>query len=128
MAPADYDGDGDIDAMYAADTSWPAGHMRYLENNAGKLSPKSTIAEPANLGRSFTAVDMDLDGDFDIVVAGSGSSAIYYNDGNAAFEIGDSLPAANHIEVEDFNGDGLPDLFIFNQGGCKLLVSEWEAP
>jgi hypothetical protein len=125
MAAADFDGDGDLDAIYAADKGWPAGQVNYLENNNGLLVNKSTVQETGNLARSFTAADMDLDGHPDIVTAGAGGTVVLYNSGFATFEAGDSFSASTHAEVADFNGDKLPDLFLFGEGGCKLLLSEY---
>jgi hypothetical protein len=125
MAPADYDGDGDIDVIYAADKVHPAGQIKFLENNDGLLVVKSTILDSGNLAGNFSAADMDLDGHPDIVTAGAGGTVVLYNSGFATFEAGDTFIASKHAEVGDFNGDGLPDLFLFRQGACKLLLASY---
>jgi len=73
-------------------------------------------------------VDMDGDGDLDIVARGSGilpNTAVFLNDGTGNFGDRFSLPVS--AWVEDVNGDLLPD-FIWEQyagPNKRTLVVEW---
>jgi hypothetical protein len=89
-------------------------------------------AEPAIQARAFEIqpVDVDRDGDVDVLVrrtwymeASAGNYLALLNDGSGRFEAaapGTVLPATADgngfdIEVADFNGDGIADLFLCNR-------------
>ena len=88
--------------------------------------------------RSFDGdfLDVDGDGDLDIMTtdAGPGGVArpyrVYLNDGTGRFDLaapGTVLPtsatgAGFDIEFADFDGDGLPDLYLASRGTSDRLL------
>ena len=75
--------------------------------------------------RIDAAVDVDADGDLDLVACTSiGTYAVYLNDGRAEFTalIGSSSGTYTALDTAtaDFNGDGLPDLLAGISSGFQL--------
>lgn len=136
----DIDGDGDLD-LYFANVAFVAGadpQDRILVNDGRGWFTDQT---GARLGRfpSMTVdaefVDVDRDGFVDLVTAHFRDTKpfrVHLNDGTGAFReaTGRVLPAGltGHgvdVEVADFDGDGLPDLYLSNyvSGADRLLLA-----
>lgn len=136
----DVDGDGDLD-LYFANVAFVSGadpQDRILINDGRGWFTDETAAR---LGRfpSMTVdaefVDVDRDGDPDLVTAhfrDTKSFRIHLNDGTGGFKeaTGRVLPAGLtgdgvDVEVADFDGDGLPDLYLSNyvSGSDRLLLA-----
>jgi len=130
MVAADVDGDGDLDV-------WVGGRGRvgrYPEstpsqwwlNNEGRLVPdarRSAAFASVGMATGACAVDLDRDGDPDLVVATDwGPIRIFINDGKgfsdatAAWGLSDKTGLWTGIATGDFDGDGLPDLVCGNWG------------
>lgn len=136
---ADVDNDGDMDLIVAnVQFVFRRSRQDYLLLNDG--SGSFTDAEPARLPDddrdNFTiqVVDLDLDGDIDILApstvfdaAGAGDYRVLLNDGAGYFSVaapGSVLPATANgngfdIEVADFNRDGRDDLFFCNRSSSS---------
>ena len=82
----------------------------------------------------FSEIDWNGDGWNDLFVfdkSGHSSMALVWNPNNNQFE---SKPAyLKHLPrlfewalMKDFNHDGLPDLFTYNTGGCRVFVASME--
>ena len=138
----DVDGDGDPDILFANVDAFVPGadpqNRLLLNDGAGFFSDETAMRLPPRPERSFDGdfVDVDGDGDCDIVTAnsvrGSGTPAlysVYLNDGTGHFSDGttDVFPAGvvgNGFDVEaaDFNGDGRIDLYLASRGGPDRLL------
>ncbi|WP_338243384.1 Ig-like domain-containing protein [Aurantiacibacter hainanensis] len=105
----DFDGDGDIDIMMVGVSD--GGTNLFINDGNGNFSVR-------NLGFDYSygsvSVDLDKDGDLDVVTAGYyRQSKIYFNDGNGNFSVDTStLPndIYSGVEAGDFDGDGNIDL------------------
>jgi hypothetical protein len=89
-----------------------------------EVSRKAGVANPAGKGLGVAFGDVDLDGWPDVYVANDGvRSFLYHNNGNGTFSdvtygagVGfdtDGKPLAGMgTEIADYDGDGLPDIFV----------------
>ncbi len=88
--------------------------LRFVE------APPHSLPLPAGTVDSATAVDLDFNGNRDILTCGATCNA-YFNDGNSNFFAADAgitaLPApAKLLAASDLNGDAFPDLVLSNGG------------
>ena len=100
----------------------------FLANGDGTFTesaePRGILAD--GKGLAVLAADIDLDGDVDLYVANDTTpNQLYWNDGDAHFTesglisgtaLGENASADGSMGVDlgDFNGDGLPDLWVAN--------------
>jgi len=111
----DWDGDGVEDLV---DINRDPGSLSVLRNRVGSFDAAVTIPlgfRPANL----RFVDLDLDGDLDIIaVDGSADVAlVLLRDAAGTFPVTSSFAVGNDpsdVAAGDFNGDGIPDLVVSN--------------
>jgi len=111
----DVDGDGDLDAALAA---WNNGGNRVLLNDGTGIFTPAPVPLPNATGNSqhIVALDVDGDGDMDLLVANDGSpNKLYRNNGAGVFtDSSQDLPQDNgrtiSFAVGDFDGDGDLDL------------------
>lgn len=114
IALGDLNGDGNVDlvASHAPGAWWLAVH---LGNGNGSFGPGVVVPNSALAIPNLKLVDMDGDGDLDIV-SGSLESRfkIFLNDGSAVFTKTDvDLAPGNAggvLIADDLNGDGAPDV------------------
>ena len=145
----DFDGDGDLDAVFANCTSH---HSRiWLNDGLGNFSmTEQTLSEAAH---GIDTGDLDGDGDIDLFITchyymESGeprhrSSKVYLNDGKARFvedgqEIGDSLYSGNVVKLNDIDKDGdldalvsyykEPNKIFLNDGKGQFALSDFSYP
>jgi hypothetical protein len=113
---ADLDGDGDLDIVTA---STRADNILWLENTGGSPAQFVVHIIQEDLGNpsDLEVVDIDEDGDLDIVVAMDISNSIflYLNDANKpptfSYRIATTGTFGEFVGVADINGDGHLDLF-----------------
>ena len=100
----------------------------YLSNGDGTFrdASKENGLRPDGKGLGVLAADLDLDGDVDVYVGNDTvANFLFRNDGTGKFEeIGlvsgtavnqtGSPDGSMGVDVGDFNGDGLPDLWVVN--------------
>ncbi|MCP4964575.1 MAG: hypothetical protein GY926_05025 [bacterium] len=126
----DVDHDGDLDAVVINVIS---GTVSILSNDgSGDLGQPSDLALPGR-ATDFVAVDMNQDTFVDMVLAlrepsGSRGVAILYNDGTGGFPTSTFVPAGprpQQIDVDDLNGDGLPDIVVSHCCGLANDSNHW---
>ncbi len=130
IAPGDYDGDGDADLLISlggGNGSSPQ-PPRLLRNDDGQLvdiTDEAGIGDMGARGRAVRWVDIDGDGDLDILQINAAvlidekipRNLMHENLGNGRFRYV-ANPKVEQIDAErvlvtDFNGDHIPDLVCF---------------
>ena len=116
---ADVDGDGDVDAIAGFAFTTPNDEISWYENVSGDGSswtPRS-ITTTADGTRALFAIDIDGDGDTDVVSASTQDDEIawYENElGNGtswtAYTISSNLDQPHSLAVADVDGDGDVDV------------------
>lgn len=122
---ADYDGDGDVDVLAANRT----GPVNILNNDG---TGQFTLVDPESIGikhraeDGITTVDVDNDGDLDMLLCSSGGKGhLYRNDGSAKFSHLQSFSAAGYMGgFTDLDNDGDVDLYF--AGDDEVFVNNGE--
>jgi len=130
VAAGDVDGDGDIDVVFANDST---SNELYLNVSGAFLRATSFFFPRDNdASTSVQLADVDGDGDLDVVFGNGGSTksqgnTLYLNDGKARFQLDtsgrlppDTSPTAA-VYLADLAGDPGPDLVEGNLGQSNLL-------
>ncbi|MCF7809945.1 FG-GAP-like repeat-containing protein [bacterium] len=126
--PVDIDNDGDIDILAGSTRTEDA--ITIWENDGEENFEKRVVADDDfRRTRSVRAIDLDVDGDLDIVAAADINDRIAWweNDGELNFErhiVTDDFEYANDVFPADFNFDGNIDLVGVARNDDK--VSWWE--
>ena len=133
----DFDFDGDLDVMA---TDWTSDAIFWNQNNgSGDFSLHDTIYLPETFQSTF--LDIDEDGDMDILNARYGKIYYHENPGdNSTFNstIVHDETWGSLIEVVDLDTNGLADLLIrknsddvaalYGQGNGEFQISNWTLP
>ncbi len=137
--PTDLDSDGDVDILVANEQGW---NTVLINDGTGQFTDESQQRLPllkhdnkviaiSNLDTGGDFYDLDRDGDLDILTGnGFGNSyEVYENDGQGTFKKARDrfIPASirgNGVDMEmaDFNGDGVLDLYLCNLEGKDFLI------
>jgi len=145
----DFDGDGDLDAVFANCTGYHS--QIWLNDGQGTFFVTEQILSEAAHG--IDAGDLDGDGDIDLFITchyymengepRHRSSKVYLNDGKARFaengqEIGDSLYSGNVVKLNDIDKDGdldalvsyykEPNKIFLNDGKGQFALSDFSYP
>ncbi|CAM3335425.1 T9SS type A sorting domain-containing protein [Aequorivita lipolytica] len=118
---ADLDNDGDIDVLGVSSS---LDRVVWYENldGLGNFGPEIGIAGNADGGFSVIAIDLDGDGDNDVVSASDGSGLAWHEnlDGSGDFSfriiIDDNLVNSRSVVAADMDGDG--DLDVVGNGNA----------
>jgi hypothetical protein len=131
LAVADFDGDGDLDALQQRD-----GAVVLLRNAGGVLSTEP--GPPVAAGAPMATGDVDADGDIDVVAVVTVRSpptsverfrsdlVVARNDGRAGFTLGPPLTvdgAAGRPTVVDLDGDRAADVVVAGIDGPTVFWS-----
>lgn len=124
---ADFDGDGDLDAVVVSEDDQT--NEFYVNDGAGTFT--AAVLPVAGTSNGVVVGDVDGDQDPDIVIGNAGAEAVLINDGsgNWSDESAARIPAAatgvtQDVELGDVDLDGDLDLLIGNENGNRLLLND----
>lgn len=121
----DVNADGHQDIVLVKGRHWPLANLVLLGNGNGTFQPAYPLGGQPDRSYSGVLVDVDADGDLDVVVSNDSPDAkiVHLNDGRGRFTAGSTFGKAEwptrHISVVDLNGDRLPDVVLANRHGNK---------
>ena len=123
---ADVDNDGWLDLFVIGAEG--RGHL-FHNNGDGTFADVSAKAGIGDLrgARKGVFVDLDHDGDLDLLLIGKGQQTFYRNNLDGSFTeataaMGLAGGAASDVAFGDFDGDGRTDLFVASEGGKSALL------
>ncbi|MEM0960962.1 MAG: alpha/beta fold hydrolase [Bacteroidota bacterium] len=129
IAIADFDGNGTLDLILVSEDNQV--HEYYLNDGALNLTDVSDrLATFRTTSNAVLAIDVDEDGDMDLVLGNAGQNSVLLNDGEGHFmdATEEYLPRHNDVtqdvESGDVNGDGRLDLVFGNEDRNRLLISQ----
>jgi Tfp pilus assembly protein PilF len=123
---ADYDNDGWLDLFVIGGEG--RGHL-FRNRGDGTFTETTATAGVADVkgARKAVFVDLDHDGDLDLLLVGLGQTVVYRNnldgtftDATATFGLAGTASARDAL-FGDFDGDGRTDLFITHDVGSNAL-------
>jgi hypothetical protein len=126
VAAGDVDGDGWCD-LYFSNLDGPnalyrnLGHWRFED-----ITARSGTACPEQYSTGVALVDLEGDGDLDLIVSSLGNGTrIFYNDGKAHFEeaafVLNPGQGGTSLAFADVDGDGYLDLYAANYRSSALM-------
>ncbi|WP_294673248.1 FG-GAP-like repeat-containing protein [uncultured Fluviicola sp.] len=130
MEVADLDGDADLDILIGNSFT---SQINWLENlgNLTFSSPHVISLQPTSIIRSITPVDLDLDGDLDILYSAyNGSTLTVWSENTGSGNFGPlQAIGGNHLQSitypMDIDNDGDKDVFVVvNDLGSKIIFYE----
>jgi hypothetical protein len=125
---ADLDGDGAPDILLVSEDD--RAKEFYLNDGKARFRQASDRLRPDAVTNGAIAVDLDADGDRDLVFANAGADQLWINDGKARFtdESARRLPpdtdVSQDVAAGDLDGDGDLDLVFGNEDGNRLLLND----
>jgi len=132
LAVADFNGDGKPDLALVNDgvSSTFIGVEVLLGNGDGSFTQAPGIPMTGT-PRFLALADFNVDGKTDVVAGGQELSGPYSSwmfpgngDGTFGPGVGNSFGGDSNALTADFNGDGIPDLFIYNNEGEQILLGK----
>lgn len=124
-AIADVDNDGDQDILISASSTTGLVADVYLNDGNAVFTAQGSSAFTAVSG-AVAFIDMENDGDKDVIISGAASIKLYQNNGLGNFTLNTNSTFAavsgDDIDVTDTDNDGDMD-FLINGSGVNLLYT-----
>jgi len=121
LATADLDGDGadDIVLFNGFGETWVM-----LNDGAGQFADGVELDDQVSIAQGLAVVDFDGDGHVDIFVSGT-QGLLYRGDSSGAFPTSQDVGfAPQRPVVDDFDGDGDPDILDASGSRTRLYVND----
>ena len=121
VSVGDVNADGHQDILLVKGRHWPLDNLVLLGDGSGSFQTAYPVTAQPDRSYSGVLVDMDRDGDLDVVVSNDNPDAklVHLNDGSGRFTIGSTYGrpewSTRHVSVADLNGDSLPDVVLANR-------------
>jgi TolB protein len=131
LALADFDADGDLDALIAngfRDTG--SNPSRLLLNDGRGTFTDSGLTLPETMGAHFAVGDLDLDGDLDVIVTNMDrpNEVWLYQDGqfiDSGLRLGSASEMSGRPTLGDLDGDGDLDVIVGRfRGGAEIWFNQ----
>lgn len=126
----DYDGDGDEDIITFTTSLASSSTINLWNNIGGKFAPPLLISDSTTNIQEAYQVDIDNDGDMDIIIRGGSSrGSIFWheNDGAGNFSsrklIEPNSGYVKQLQHGDANGDGYEDVIFVEQGNAYIRLN-----
>lgn len=125
VSVGDVNGDGHLDIVLIKGRHWPLDNRVLIGKGDGTFQPAYSLGGPPDRSYSGALVDLDDDGDLDIVVSNDSpdEKRVHLNNGQGHFVAGSTFGRAEwstrHIDIADLNGDGLQDIVLANRYGPR---------
>ncbi len=116
VSVADVNGDGLDDLFLPEQGGLP--NRLYVQNRDGTFDDRSTAAAVDYLERALAGlfVDLDNDGDPDLVLSSRPAVLVFENDGRGGFArvryVAGEIPDSNSLSAADYDGDGDLDIYV----------------
>lgn len=123
----DVNADGHLDIVLVKGRHWPLANLVLLGDGRGSFQPAYPLDGPGDRSYSGVPVDIDRDGDLDLVVSNDNPDAkvVYLNDGSGRSAVSSTFGRwewpTRHVRVADLNGDSLPDVVLANRPGPSYI-------
>ncbi len=131
----DIDGDGDLDLLLGNGRLPPGGgaepNLLYVNDGNGNFTDVTATQLPATSEqtREVLLVDVDGDGDLDVIAANNNQNTLLVNDGSGVFsdvtatQMPSDVDGTTSIAVGDVDGDGDVDL-VFGNGWNRDWINK----
>ena len=124
VSVGDLNADGHLDIVLVKGRHWPLVDPVLLGNGDGTFQPPYPVSDVADRSYSGLMVDLDGDGDLDLVVSNDlpDPKVTHLNDGAGRFtrgaEFGRPEWSTRYVSTADLDRDGLPDVVLANRYGA----------